>query len=169
MMYYTFLDSPLQPLLLVSDGQALTCVSMTDQQHEPAIDAGWLHDDHALPFEAAKRQLSAYFNGTLSSFDLPLQPAGTPFQQRVWEGLLTIPYGATISYGQLAARIDNPKAFHAVGQAVGRNPITIIIPCHRVIGADGSLTGYGGGLARKQALLETRSGESGMRSQISFS
>lgn len=154
MIYYRYLDSPLDPLLLVSNGEALTGVYMREQTHGACIDDAWIHDDAAAPFAEAARQLDAYFAGTLTTFELPLAPRGTPFQQRVWEALRAIPYGATISYGELAARIDNPRASRAVGLANGRNPITLIIPCHRVIGADGSLVGYGGGLARKQALLE---------------
>jgi len=101
----------------------------------------------------AKRQLTAYFEGNLSDFDLPLSMQGTPFQQRVWDELTRIPYGTTISYGELARRIGNANASRAVGLANGRNPISIIVPCHRVIGANGTLTGYGGGLPRKAALL----------------
>jgi methylated-DNA-[protein]-cysteine S-methyltransferase len=110
-------------------------------------------DDHAPPFAAVKEQLAAYFRGDLQAFDLPLAPAGTPFQRRVWQELARIPYGETISYGELARRVGNPKAARAVGLANGQNPLPIIVPCHRVIGSDGRLTGYGGGLPRKEALL----------------
>jgi methylated-DNA-[protein]-cysteine S-methyltransferase len=110
-------------------------------------------DDDAVPFVEAKRQLAAYFRGDLEEFDLPLAPAGTEFQRRVWQELARIPYGATISYGELARRVGNPKAARAVGLANGRNPVPIVVPCHRVIGSDGRLSGYGGGLGRKEALL----------------
>lgn len=158
MIYYRYLDSPIDPLLLVSDGQALIGLYMREQTHGPSIDAAWIHDDTAPPFAEAARQLAAYFDGRLTTFALPLHPRGTSFQQRVWDVLRTIPYGATISYGELAVRIGNPHASRAVGLANGRNPISLIIPCHRVIGATGRLIGYGGGLARKRALLELEAG-----------
>jgi O-6-methylguanine DNA methyltransferase len=119
----------------------------------PRIGVGWVRRDDALPFAAAKQQLAAYFEGRLREFDLPLAPIGTPFQQRVWEALRQIPYGLTLSYGELARRIGRPGSARAVGLANGRNPVAIIVPCHRVIGADGRLVGYGGGLGCKQALL----------------
>ncbi len=158
MIYYRYLDSPLDPLLLVSDGLALIGLYMREQAHGPGIDDGWIRDDDAPPFAEAARQLAAYFDRALTVFDLPLHPRGTSFQQRVWNALLAIPYGATISYGELARRIGQPGAARAVGLANGRNPIALIIPCHRVIGATGRLTGYGGGLARKQALLDFEAG-----------
>jgi methylated-DNA-[protein]-cysteine S-methyltransferase len=114
---------------------------------------GWTEDAAAAPLAAAIRQLSEYFAGSRRVFDLPLRMQGTLFQQRVWRQLAEIPYGTTWSYGELAKRIDNPSASRAVGLANGRNPISILVPCHRVIGADGSLTGYGGGLDRKRWLL----------------
>jgi methylated-DNA-[protein]-cysteine S-methyltransferase len=152
-IYYTCIASPLQPLLLTSDGEALTGLYMVGQKHGPQIDADWIRKDDAAPFAETKRQLIAYFSGTLTAFDLPLRLEGTEFQKRVWEALQTIPYGGTISYGELARRIGSPNASRAVGLANGRNPLSILLPCHRVIGAGGRLTGYGGGLSRKQALL----------------
>lgn len=153
MVYYTVIDSPIDPLMLTSDGTALTGLYMTPHQYGPAVATDWLRDENAAPLREAVRQLKAYFAGELSSFDLPLRPQGTPFQQRVWAELCTIPCGVTISYGELARRLGDVKASRAVGLANGRNPISIIVPCHRVIGANGKLTGYGGGLPRKQALL----------------
>ena len=125
------------------------------------------HDDTAPrtggPFDAVREQLDAYFAGALDAFDLELDPHGTPFQQRVWKELVTIPYGETISYSELARRLGDPKLVRAVGLANGRNPISIVIPCHRVIGADGSLVGYGGGLERKRWLLDHEAVAAGRR------
>ena len=140
------------PLTLAGDDEALTNLRMVDQAHPPADGDQWEPDDHAFP--EAVEQLEAYFAGTLTEFDLPLRLEGTAFQQQVWAALLEIPYGETWSYGELATHIGNPNASRAVGLANGRNPIGIIVPCHRVIGASGSLTGYGGGLDRKQKLLD---------------
>jgi methylated-DNA-[protein]-cysteine S-methyltransferase len=147
--YYTTVPSPIGSLLLVSDGAALTALEMEPHRGEAA--AGTRPD--AGPLRAVVEQLAAYFAGERTDFDLPLQAHGTEFQRRVWAGLLTIPYGHTTSYGELAAELGNPTASRAVGLANGRNPIAVIIPCHRVIGRDGSLTGYGGGLDRKRWLL----------------
>ena len=151
--YYTYFDSPLQPLLLTSDGTALTGLFMVDHKHGPEVGRDWQQDACTLPFPETQRQLQAYFAGQLTAFDLPLATVGTEFQQRVWKALVGIPYGQTVSYGALAAQIGQPNASRAVGLANGRNPISIIVPCHRVIGANGKLTGYGGGIGRKQALL----------------
>ena len=125
---------------------------------EAAIGLQWIRDPHVKPIADVARQLQAYFDGDLKQFDLPIDPQGTPFQQLVWKELCNIPYGITISYGELAARIGNPKGSRAVGLANGRNPISIIVPCHRVIGANGKLVGYGGGLDRKIWLLELEQG-----------
>ncbi|MGP3925319.1 methylated-DNA--[protein]-cysteine S-methyltransferase [Streptomyces sp. 8N616] len=153
---HTVVDSPLGPLTLVATGAVLSGLYMTEQRHRPPEDTFGTPDD--APFAEAVRQLGAYFAGELTTFDLPLRLDGTPFQQRVWEALRRIPYGATVSYGQLADRLGNPSASRAVGLANGRNPIGIIVPCHRVVGASGSLTGYGGGLDRKRRLLDFESG-----------
>jgi len=155
---YTHVDSPIGRLLLKSDGVALTGLYMdVPDSGVPAVAApgapGWTHDADAGPLPQVARQLEEYFSGKRRVFDLPLRLEGTLFQQRVWAALTEIPYGATWSYGQLARRIDNPNASRAVGLANGRNPISILVPCHRVIGADGSLTGYGGGVERKRWLL----------------
>ncbi|WP_407562148.1 methylated-DNA--[protein]-cysteine S-methyltransferase [Streptomyces sp. 184] len=154
MRTHTTVDSPVGPLTLVAEDDSLTGLYMTDQRHRPADETFGVPADPAdPPFAAAAAQLSAYFAGERTDFDLPLHLSGTPFQQRVWEQLRQIPYGETISYGELAERVGNPAASRAVGMANGRNPVGIIVPCHRVVGANGSLTGYGGGIDRKKQLL----------------
>jgi methylated-DNA-[protein]-cysteine S-methyltransferase len=140
-------------LLLMSDGDALTGVHTDNDKHRPAVQADWIRDDGVAPFGQTVAQLHAYFEGALTDFDLPLAPRGTPFQMTVWQELRNIGFGETISYAELARRIGRPKASRAVGHANARNPISIIVPCHRVIGADQSLTGYAGGLERKRTLL----------------
>jgi methylated-DNA-[protein]-cysteine S-methyltransferase len=144
-------ESPVGPLTLAGKGRGLMHLRMVDQTYEPSR-ADWQADDDAFP--DAVEQLQAYFAGDRTEFDLELDLVGTAFQRRVWAALTTIPYGQTRSYGQIAQQIGTPGAFRAVGLANGHNPIGIIVPCHRVIGANGSLTGYGGGLDRKRALLE---------------
>jgi methylated-DNA-[protein]-cysteine S-methyltransferase len=148
--YYHF-PSPIGPLLLVSNGSALTGLYMGNHAGGPEIQADW--QEHEAQFGSVCGQLSAYFTKELKEFDVPLAPAGTEFQQKVWQELRRIRYGETISYGELARRINQPAASRAVGRANGLNPISIIVPCHRVIGANGTLTGYGGGLDRKRWLL----------------
>ncbi len=148
----TTIDSPIGELTIASDGEKLTGIQMHEQRHLKEIPAEAQRDDGRLAPVVA--QLQAYFAGELTDFDLPLQMQGTEFQRRVWAALCEIPYGKTISYGELARWVGNPKASRAVGLANGRNPVAIVVPCHRVIGADGSLTGYGGGLDRKVWLLE---------------
>ncbi|MDX1884445.1 methylated-DNA--[protein]-cysteine S-methyltransferase [Mycolicibacterium sp. 120270] len=143
-------DSPVGLLTLAGRDGRLMHLRMVDQTYEPSHD-GWESDDNAFP--EAVEQLESYFAGELFDFDLELDMVGTPFQRKVWTALLTIPYGETRSYGEIAAQIGSPGAFRAVGLANGHNPIGIIVPCHRVIGANGSLTGYGGGLDRKRTLL----------------
>jgi methylated-DNA-[protein]-cysteine S-methyltransferase len=154
MTYYTCIETPIDPIFLTSDGTALTGLYMNPDQLSPRMREGWIRSQDAPPLAEAARQIALYFEGKLTQFDLPLATSGTPFQQQVWEELKAIPYGATISYGELARRIGQPHASRAVGMANGRNPVGIIVPCHRVIGANGKLTGYGGGLPRKEALLE---------------
>jgi methylated-DNA-[protein]-cysteine S-methyltransferase len=143
--------SPIGPLLLATDGSGLRQIlfARNSRPAEPA--KGWEKDE--VPLSDVIQQLNAYFAGKLESFDVPLSPEGTPFQQKVWNELCHIPFGETISYGELARRIGNPNASRAVGLANGSNPIPIIIPCHRVIGSNGKLTGYGGGLQIKEKLL----------------
>jgi methylated-DNA-[protein]-cysteine S-methyltransferase len=149
---FTYVESQIGRLLLTSDGTALTGLYMEPSRKAQSTD-GWIEDVAVPPLSAAVRQLTEYFAGTRREFDLPLRLRGTAFQQRVWRELTEIPYGETCSYGELARRIDKPNASRAVGLANGSNPISILVPCHRVIGADGSLTGYGGGLDRKRWLL----------------
>jgi methylated-DNA-[protein]-cysteine S-methyltransferase len=151
MIHYRTIDSPIGPLALAGRGQVLTNLRMVDQTYEPDR-TNWVPDDRAFP--DAVEQLEAYLAGERTDFDLELSLTGTKFQRRVWQALLTIPYGETRSYGEIAEQIGASGAARAVGLANGRNPIAIIVPCHRVIGASGSLTGYGGGLERKQSLLE---------------
>jgi methylated-DNA-[protein]-cysteine S-methyltransferase len=151
--YFSKMDSPIGELLLVGDGTSLTQLLMLNQKYYGSeTQQDWQRDDAI--FRAAREQLEAYFAGELRVFDLQLAPSGTAFQRKVWQALRDIPYGQTESYGALAKRINSPKASRAVGMANGHNPISIIVPCHRVIGANGSLTGYGGGVERKHWLLE---------------
>jgi len=150
--YFSRLDSPIGPLLLLGDERALTGLYMQDHRHQPPAPAGCVENEGI--FRDARQQLAAYFAGRLRDFEIAVAGHGSVFQKNVWSALLVIPFGATESYGALARRIGNPNASRAVGLANGKNPISIIVPCHRVIGADGSLTGYGGGLERKRWLLE---------------
>ncbi len=150
-IFYTQLDSPIGALLLVSEDSRLSQIMFAKDGRPAVPKAEWREEAAAL--REPIRQLRAYFAGELETFDLPLAPEGTPFQQNVWGELLKIPYGNTTSYGELAKRIGNPKASRAVGLANGSNPIPIVIPCHRVIGSNGKLTGYGGGLPIKEKLL----------------
>jgi methylated-DNA-[protein]-cysteine S-methyltransferase len=148
---YTYLETSIGSLLLSASDSGLDSV-LFPTNGRPAAPAPTWHED-ALLLQEPIRQLRAYFAGKLENFDLALAPQGTPFQQKVWDELCLIPYGETISYGELAKRIGNPNASRAVGLANGSNPIPIIIPCHRVIGSNGKLTGYGGGLHIKEKLL----------------
>lgn len=150
--YVHAVASPIGELTLLSDGEALTGLYMASPRGAPNIDPAWRHEE--APFRSVAEQLAAYFAGERTEFDLPLSARGTEFQQRVWRALRTIPYGETRSYRDIATAIGAPKAMRAVGLANGRNPISIVVPCHRVVGADGSLTGYGGGLRNKQLLLD---------------
>lgn len=149
--YFTTTESPIGELLLTSDGTALTGLYMSNPRGEPKAAAAWCKS--AEPFTAVTEQLAAYFAGELTTFDIPLNARGTDFQKRVWSALMAVSYGETVSYAEIARRIGDAKAVRAVGAANGRNPISIIVPCHRVIGASGALTGYGGGIERKRALL----------------
>jgi methylated-DNA-[protein]-cysteine S-methyltransferase len=148
---YDVVPTPIDRLVVASDGSAIVGTWMANAEPASASWADRCGTDALL--DEARRQLVAYFDGRLTVFDLPLAPNGTDFQRRVWTELTRIPFGATISYADLARRVSNSAAVRAVGAANGRNPIPIIVPCHRVIGSDGSLTGFGGGLHRKQWLL----------------
>ncbi len=152
---YHWYKSPLGKLLLTGNESALFSITFPNQN---AIAADQWHENIA-PFKEVCQQLDSYFNRELTDFDIALAPKGTEFQQSVWQALLEIPYGKTTSYGAIAKQLDNPKAVRAVGGANGRNPIPIIIPCHRVIGSNGSLTGFGGGLPTKTYLLSLENSE----------
>lgn len=158
MICYTRIESPIGLLILKSDGQALTGIYMTgiylDSPSETPRDLDrWVLDPSREPLQRTARQLEEYFKGERREFDVPLHLEGTEFQKRAWRDLMQIGYGETRSYGEQARRIGNPNASRAVGLANGRNPIPIVVPCHRVIGANGSLTGFGGGIERKRWLL----------------
>ncbi|MEU4347212.1 methylated-DNA--[protein]-cysteine S-methyltransferase [Streptomyces sp. NPDC023838] len=157
---HTVTDSPYGPLTLVAEDGALSRLYMEGQRHRPPEETFGEPDDGG-PFPEAIRQLGAYFAGELTAFDLELDLRGTDFQRAVWDQLRRIPYGETRSYGELAQALGNPGASRAVGLANGKNPVGIIVPCHRVIGSTGSLTGYGGGLDRKQRLLAFEKGTDG--------
>ncbi|HET7370075.1 MAG TPA: methylated-DNA--[protein]-cysteine S-methyltransferase [Gammaproteobacteria bacterium] len=156
-MYFCYMNSPVGRLLLAGDEEVLKLISFKTGRHVRQPDADWRQDE--APLRETMRQLGEYFAGERRDFDLPLQPVGTTFQQSVWQALRAIPYGETESYGALAKRIGKPKAVRAVGASNGVNPLPIVLPCHRVIGANGSLTGYGGGLEVKQKLLALERGE----------
>jgi methylated-DNA-[protein]-cysteine S-methyltransferase len=152
-MHQIRMASPVGRLRLASNGAALCLVEFENPRRPHRADGDWQDGGDAV-LDEARRQLDAYFDGRRQAFELPLAPRGTVFQQRVWLALRDIAYGDTISYGQLAARLGMPTATRAVGAANGRNPLPIVLPCHRVVGADGSLTGFGGGLPVKRRLLE---------------
>lgn len=155
-LIYTITESPIGPLLLAGDGFRLRKVGFPSGKGQVRPAPDWRLD--AAAFSEVRRQLNAFFGGRRTGFDVPLDLQGTPFQLSVWQALMTIPYGETVSYGALAERIGRPQASRAVGAANGVNPIPIIVPCHRVIGADKSLTGFGGGLETKRWLLELEAG-----------
>jgi methylated-DNA-[protein]-cysteine S-methyltransferase len=158
-LFYTEIDdSPVGPLLLAGDSAALHVLAFGVGSRPRAIDAAWKPDTKGV-LKDVRKQLDRYFAGQLRAFTARLAFSGTPFQNTVWNELTRIPYGETISYLELAKRIQNPKAVRAVGMANGANPIAIIVPCHRVIGSNGSLTGFGGGLPTKRALLELEKGQ----------
>ena len=158
-LFYTRIDdSPVGPLLLAGDHDALHVLSFGVGSRPRQIDASWQPDTKGV-LKNIRKELDQYFAGRLKQFSTPVAFRGTPFQNTVWQELQRIPYGETISYLELARRIDNKKAVRAVGMANGANPIAIIVPCHRVIGSNGSLTGFGGGLPNKRALLELEKGQ----------
>ena len=150
-MYYCYMDTPIGELLLAGDEEGLAVIGFPEgaMRREPAQD--WIFNER--PLAEARRQLGEYFAGERREFDLPIRLDGTEFQRAVLEELTRIPYGETVSYGEVAARIGRPRAVRAVGAANGRNPLPIVVPCHRVIGSTGDLTGFGGGLETKEALL----------------
>ena len=150
-MYYCYLDTPIGELLLAGEDGALSLIGFPKGSMRRDPEADWIYNEK--PLAEARRQLEEYFAGERKAFDLPLQLGGTEFQVSVLEALQKIPYGETVSYGEIAKRIGRPRAMRAVGAANGRNPIPIVVPCHRVIGSSGDLTGFGGGIDTKEALL----------------
>jgi methylated-DNA-[protein]-cysteine S-methyltransferase len=150
---FTYMDSPVGRLLLAADDEALRLIEFPSPRHPMSHVDDWIDSENAI-LRGTRAQLDEYFDGGRTTFDLPLGPRGTEFQRTVWFALAGIGYGTTISYAQLAARVGKSSAMRAVGAANGRNPLPIVLPCHRVIGSDGSLTGFGGGLPTKQFLLE---------------
>jgi methylated-DNA-[protein]-cysteine S-methyltransferase len=157
---YSYLESPIGPLLLHGNGEVLEGLHFSTGKKAKGADPRWRRIDGA--FEQARRQLTEYFAGQRKVFELDIAPRGTDFQQQVWRALLEIPYGETCSYRDIAMRIGNPKAVRAVGSANGNNPIAVIVPCHRVIGSNGNLTGFGGGLETKRFLLALEADASGL-------
>ena len=152
----TYLDSPLGRMLATAEGGSLTGLYFVGQQHYPGAADNWCEDAQARPFGSLRQQLNEYFAGTRRSFELPLDPGGaggTPFQRAVWRAIAAVPFGNTATYSALAGHCGRPTAARACGAATGRNPVSLIIPCHRIIGSNGTLTGYAGGLERKRALL----------------
>jgi methylated-DNA-[protein]-cysteine S-methyltransferase len=159
-MFYSYMDSPIGPLLLAGSRHALKVIGFSRGDKARDAETDWERLDE--PFGRVKRQLQEYFDGERRAFDVPLAPDGTDFQRAVWHALTTIPYGTTLTYRDIAMHVDHPNALRAVGAANGANPIPIIIPCHRVIGSDGSLTGFGGGLDSKRWLLDLERSRSGL-------
>lgn len=155
---YKHISSPLGQILIAANDEGIKGLWFEDQRHHPDI-TGWQAVRSQKWLDQCASEIQAYFDGTLRKFKSPLSaPWGTEFQQAVWQELLLIPFGETISYGQLASRLKKPQAVRAVGAAIGKNPWSIVVPCHRIIGANGSLTGYAGGLKRKTSLLTLESG-----------
>jgi len=165
MTYYARINGSLGPMLLLTDGERLTGLHFFGEKYQPEIAEDWIERPRHPLLKRAAREIAEYFTGRRRRFTVPLAGAGTPFQRRVWRALGKIPYGRTVSYGEVAHSIGARAAVRAVGAAIGRNPLAIIVPCHRVIGADGSLTGYAGGLDRKRALLTLEGVTSQRRSQ----
>jgi methylated-DNA-[protein]-cysteine S-methyltransferase len=152
-VYFDRVPTPLGGMVLASDGDALSGAWFDGQRYQPQIGPAWQRQPGLPVLRRAAAELAEYFAGKRIAFDVPLAPVGTPFQCDVWRAIASVPYGATIPYRDLAARAGRPESIRAAGTATGRNPLSIIVPCHRIVGADGALTGYAGGLARKRALL----------------
>ncbi|MDH4096320.1 MAG: methylated-DNA--[protein]-cysteine S-methyltransferase [Betaproteobacteria bacterium] len=153
MTYYDHYSTPQGRMLLVADEHAITRVSFAGQKYAPRVARDWIRDGAHPPIARAKRELAEYFAGRRKRFSVKLAPQGTPFQRKVWKAIAGVGFGKTIAYAELARRAGRPGSARAAGAATGRNPIGVIVPCHRIVGADGSLTGYAGGLAKKKALL----------------
>jgi methylated-DNA-[protein]-cysteine S-methyltransferase len=152
-VYFDRMPTPLGGMVLASDGDALIGAWFDGQRHQPPIAPAWQRQPGLPVLRRAAAELAEYFAGERVAFSVPLAPVGTPFQHDVWRAIAGVPYGATIAYRDLAARAGRPESIRAAGTATGRNPLSIIVPCHRIVGADGALTGYAGGLARKRSLL----------------
>jgi methylated-DNA-[protein]-cysteine S-methyltransferase len=158
MRYYDICTSPYGEMLLVAENEGLSGVYFDGQKYFPQIGAEWRRDARHAPLRQAKRELAEYFGGERKRFEIALAPEGTSFQRSVWKAISTVGFGETITYGELARRAGCTGSARAAGAATGRNPITIIVPCHRIVGSSGSLTGYAGGLERKRALLALEAG-----------
>ena len=158
MKHYDFYDSPHGRMLLVANDEGLCGVYFDGQKYLPDVDSEWRRDPRYATLEQAKRELAEYFGGGRKRFETALAPEGTPFQRSVWKAISTVAFGETITYGELARRAGSSGSARAAGAATGRNPIGVIVPCHRIVGSDGSLTGYAGGIERKRALLALESG-----------
>ncbi|MDK2743195.1 MAG: methylated-DNA--[protein]-cysteine S-methyltransferase [Nitrospira sp. BO4] len=158
MPYYDYYQSPRGRMLLVADDHALTGVYFTGQKYHPRVDKEWKRAGRHAPLRQAKRELAEYFDGRRARFTVKVAPYGTPFQRAVWKAIASIRFGHTIAYAELAQRAGYPGSARAAGAATGRNPISIIVPCHRIVGSNGSLTGYAGGLTKKRALLALEAG-----------
>ena len=158
MHYYDLYESPQGRMLLVANGEGLSGAYFDGQKYLPQVDPDWRRDARHAPLRQAKQELSEYFGGERKRFETALAPEGTPFQQAVWKAISAVGFGKTITYSELALHAGFPGSARAAGAATGRNPISIIVPCHRIVGSNGSLTGYAGGLERKRALLALESG-----------
>jgi methylated-DNA-[protein]-cysteine S-methyltransferase len=158
MKYYDFYESPHGQMLLVAQGDALSGVYFDGQKYLPGVEPEWRRDPRHATLRQAKRELAEYFGGERMRFETALAPEGTPFQKSVWSAISTVGFGETIAYGELARRAGCLGSARAAGAATGRNPISVIVPCHRIVGSNGSLTGYAGGLGRKRALLALEAG-----------
>jgi len=156
--YYDFFESPMGRMMPVAKDEGLCALYFVDQKYYRAAGRDWIRAERNAILRDTAREMKEYFAGRRKVFDVPLAPEGTPFQHRVWKAISSVAYGETITYSELARRAGHPDAIRAAGAATGRNPIAIIVPCHRIVGADGSLTGYAGGLARKRALHDLESG-----------
>jgi methylated-DNA-[protein]-cysteine S-methyltransferase len=153
MHYYDYFQSPQGRMLLVADEKAVSSVSFVGQKYAPRVARDWVRDARHAPIARARRELAEYFGGRRRRFTVRLAPQGTPFQRKVWRAIAGVRYGRTIAYAELARRAGRPGSARAAGAATGRNPIGVIVPCHRIVGSNGALTGYAGGLAKKRALL----------------
>ena len=163
-VHFDFIDSPLGRLRLTAVREGLTGIAFDGDRYAPPRDSAWVRDPAFAPLHRAASQLASYFAGERATFDLSLAPKGTIFQRVIWKAIATVPAGETISYAELARRAGHSGSFRAAGAATGRNPIAIVVPCHRIVGSDGSLTGYAGGLDRKRALLALEQKGTRMRS-----